>query len=94
VLGRKKDNIYLKIYKLYYSYARDPNNKTYQDIFEASLELRFYGSKKISKLVDEIDTKKATFLEDIEHLLAEIRNELGVDKDLKTKKDTGASHEN
>lgn len=82
-INQKKDDIYLKIYKLYYQYAHEltPDKyKTLKEIYEATLELKIYGSKKISTSVEKIDIESTTFSQDIEQILINIRKELRVEK--------------
>lgn len=82
-INQKKDEIYLKIYKLYYQFAHEltpDKQKTLLEIYEATLELKMYGSRKISAMVEKIDPKRPTFSQDIEQVLMDIRKELRVEK--------------
>lgn len=78
-LVKKREEIYIKIFKLYARYSISENKQELLNgILDATYEVYIYGSKNISQIVDDIDPLSDNFETQLEHLREELRKELGI----------------
>ncbi len=80
-LFKKREEVYLKIFKLYGHYAVSKNKeKVLQEILDATYEVQIYGSPKMAKLIEELDLSQSSenFENELEKQKNEIRKELGI----------------
>jgi len=77
--AKKREEIYKRLYKLYASYseAQDKESKI-NEILDATYEIQIYGSKKMKKIVDEINFNDINFKTQLDDFSKAIREELGV----------------